>query len=137
MEPIGPVVTNELLIYESIAFLRKIVDTMDSKPLQAVCRLVLDDGVFVYAAASAKKHQAYEGGLAVHTAEVLDTALRIAASPHLKANRDVLITATIYHDYGKIFDYRRNPDAVKVALGSEPEFIYAEHRHLIRHLSRS
>jgi 3'-5' exoribonuclease len=55
--------------------------------------------------AAISMHHAYEGGLLAHTIEVTEIALHIADRfPHV--NRDVLIAAALWHDYGKILEYR-------------------------------
>lgn len=52
-------------------------------------------------------HHAYPGGLAVHTAEVLENAIAMAsAGDYLqKPNLDVLVPAAILHDVAKWYDY--------------------------------
>lgn len=49
-------------------------------------------------------HHNYEGGLAIHTLEVTDYALGIAAL-FPSVNRDVLIAACLWHDVAKIREY--------------------------------
>lgn len=53
-------------------------------------------------------HHAYEGGLPVHTFEVVDIAMSILRTEALKVNADVLLTAAIFHDYMKVKDYDLN-----------------------------
>ncbi len=50
-------------------------------------------------------HHAYRGGLMVHTAEVVNNAVKQSESPSLNVNLDILKVAAIWHDYGKIWDY--------------------------------
>ncbi len=70
---------------------------------------VLNDPRFWEAPASSKWHHNYDGGLAEHTAEVVEMALSIQkAKPEL--DRDALIVAAFWHDYAKIFDYVKEPD---------------------------
>jgi 3'-5' exoribonuclease len=71
-------------------------------------------------------HHNYSGGLLVHTAEVLTISLNIAAATaSLKqVDRNVLITAAVFHDYEKIRDYDRN--------GNKTEY-----RELVRHVAGS
>ncbi len=61
--------------------------------------------------AAAKNHHAYRGGLAAHTLEVVAFALHIAeAYPCGAVDVDVLITAAVWHDHGKQFEYEPNAD---------------------------
>jgi 3'-5' exoribonuclease len=52
--------------------------------------------------ASHKYHHAYEGGLAVHTAEVMDLIHEMSIDTD---NMKVLILSALLHDMGKILDY--------------------------------
>ena len=55
--------------------------------------------------AAISHHHAYETGLVQHTLEVAMTALRIADGfPNCDLN--VLLTAALWHDWGKILEYR-------------------------------
>ena len=75
--------------------------------------------------ASVTKHHCYEGGLLVHTAEVLVYSLR--SSEGLRVDRDVLATAALFHDFAKIYDYAR----VDGVWRETP------YRHLVRHVAGS
>jgi 3'-5' exoribonuclease len=55
--------------------------------------------------ASTGIHHGYLGGLWIHTAEVLDFALH-QAKLFPAVNKDILIVATLWHDLGKIWDYK-------------------------------
>ena len=89
--------------------LRSLIDSIHSQPLRETCRTLLTDAAFLKAPAAAKMHHAYTGGLVVHTVEVAEIALQIAASTddHTNAmlNRDILLTAALWHDYCKIHEY--------------------------------
>lgn len=69
---------------------------------------VLNEPRFWTAPASLVKHQAFEGGLAAHTYEVMGVALdmlrsrRDGSDPH---RHDLLALAALWHDYGKIASY--------------------------------
>lgn len=79
--------------------------------LEMLCHVPLHNLRFQTWPASVDKHHPYEGGLIEHTAEIL-TVLDVVTvqSKHTEPlNPNVLITAAIWHDYGKIFDYERNP----------------------------
>lgn len=82
---------------------------LGSTPLHAICKTILNDEQFKICTASRKQHQAYPGGLVVHTDEVMEISLRMANADCLNVNLNILIPAIIYHDYGKIFDYQKLP----------------------------
>ena len=54
--------------------------------------------------AAISHHHAYEGGLIAHTLEVAYIALNTAAK-FPQVNLDVLLTAALWHDWGKIMEY--------------------------------
>jgi 3'-5' exoribonuclease len=118
--------------YEScLKILLEVGDLMRDDELRDLVMEVVGDEKFQNCTAARKRHQAYKGGLVVHTFEVLDIALKMAESSCLKLNTDILITAIIFHDYGKIYDYEDAPP------GGEHRYLYTKHQELIRHLPRS
>jgi 3'-5' exoribonuclease len=72
------------------------------------------------------QHHAYEGGLVVHTAEVLRYALKSAES-FPGADLDVLRLAALWHDAAKTRDYEKK-DGV---------WVKAPHYDLMRHVAGS
>lgn len=52
-----------------------------------------------------RKHHYYTGGLAVHTLSVLNFAL--AAATAAEADLDIVATGAVWHDVGKLTEYRR------------------------------
>lgn len=50
------------------------------------------------------KHHSYEGGLVIHTDEVLRYAMNTSAE--FEVDLDVLYTAILWHDLAKIWDYK-------------------------------
>lgn len=50
-------------------------------------------------------HHAYIGGLLEHTIKVIDVSLKLNESYNNLANKDILISASIFHDIGKIKEY--------------------------------
>lgn len=67
---------------------------------------VVDTDAFWISPGSSNKHHNWTGGLAQHTLEVIRIALRMAQEiPEAKAS--VLLVAGLWHDYGKIWSYRR------------------------------
>lgn len=57
-----------------------------------------------------KHHHMREGDLVQHTDEVLRLAEGTAATLNVKVNLPVLVTAALWHDYGKIFEYVKNEE---------------------------
>jgi 3'-5' exoribonuclease len=96
--------------------------------LYTVARACTDNIMFWQVPASGGKHHFYTGGLALHTAQVLDTMHGIlehaAIDMHLK---QLGFLAALWHDYGKIFDYEMD----------NGEWVPTAHRKFIRHLPRS
>lgn len=122
---------HETLIYDSLGYLKTHVEGIANRSLRAMCMDVLDGPEFRRCTASRKQHQAYDGGLVVHTAEVMQFALLASAAKCIDVDRDVLVAAVVFHDYGKVFDYQ-------APLPDETEkYSYTEHQRLIRHLPRS
>lgn len=70
----------------------------------SLARVPLVDDQFYRTPAALKHHHAYTGGLAVHTKEVLDYGLAIGAQ-FPAFNRDIFITAALWHDYAKTVEY--------------------------------
>ena len=109
--------------------LRTLMWSVSSQPLQIVCANVLADKRFQTRSGSKivegekSHHHGYPGGLLIHTGEVAIQAIRFAVESRT-VNPDVLITAAIFHDYGKIWDY-------------DPDGRPTSHRNKIRHVARS
>lgn len=135
---------------DALTFLNRVVENLI--PELALCvRAVLKDERFVLWPGSIDKHHNYTGGLLVHTSEVVEIGLSMAAASCLKdVNRQILAVAAIWHDYGKIFDY---------GLGNKDRYVQIRnayrngqgwlmenagmvwskvpHRYLVRHPTRS
>lgn len=110
--------------------LNRIAETLTQPTLVEACKKVIHDPKFA-SAFGGSTHHAYEGGLANHTLEVVNYALGMQTM-FPGVNRDVVITACIFHDYMKIKDYSatRLPNG-SVTVGKTP------YRSLVRHLSGS
>ncbi len=106
---------------EAYTYLWSIVQTLEER-FGRVCGIVLHDISFQQAPASADKHHAFSGGLVVHTAAVMHAAL--ALGDVVGANREVLATAVIWHDYGKRLDYFPKGADLGYAKTSHHEMIY-------------
>lgn len=106
-------------------------------------KYVLDDITFQTWPASPNKHHTYEGGLFDHTLEVVQAALGIinlnfACGKTL--NKDAIVAACVFHDYGKIFDY----DKIVVPLAGPTEmgsiktlWVKNEHYQKVHHIVKS
>lgn len=113
---------------EALVLLRLRVAEIDSPELQEICEGVIADHEFLAAPASRDKHHSYEGGLVVHTAEVMEKALTGVVYDDL---REVLIVAALFHDYMKKRCYRRVTDD----RGASYE--YTPYAKLISHVAGS
>jgi 3'-5' exoribonuclease len=122
------------------------VNSISSSTLELACLKVIEDDRFFVSPAAARKHQAWTGGLAQHTKEVMEIALATASAETLYdiVNVDIIIAGVLWHDYGKIWDYKKNDlsnsekvDYVQTYHEKVPEWVYDRHRWTIRHLSRS
>lgn len=120
----------------------ELVDVIKHPELRRICSWALNSNSGFYsaygAAVDTAHHHAYEGGLAVHTLEVMSIANYYAGMPYLGrvyqgtpdndfsecVDRDVVLTAALFHDYGKIDDYDEN--------GKKTDY-----RNKIRHVSGS
>lgn len=103
-----------------------------SPAVEFLSSLVLSKKDFQQWSGSGKpEHHHYgDGGLQFHTWEVVKLALdnaRFSESIGQAVNQEVLFLACVYHDVGKIWDYRRTD------WGWER----APHARLIHHISRS
>lgn len=78
---------------------------VDNSILQEVCFQVVTEPNFQRQVGSCDHHHTYRGGLMVHTYEVVTYALEMAKAFGEAVNRDVLLTAAIWHDYMKIREY--------------------------------
>lgn len=113
---------------------------MKTPGLQQTCLKLLADERFFTAPAAAKKHQAWDGGLAEHTQQVMDIALSMAHCDSLKHEMhvdevysyEIIAAAALWHDYGKIWDYKKAEEP-KDGLN----YVYDRHRWTVRHLVRS
>lgn len=105
---------------ESLAYLEESTLWIKTPALRAAAQIILEDERFRFGWGSGvedKKHHVYVGGLLVHTAEVMQYCRAIS-------NNEDLITAVIFHDCAKIFDYDEH--------GQKTPY-----RNLIRHVAGS
>lgn len=100
--------------------------------LSEMCLDVLRSSKFLICpgSSSPKRHHAYEGGLVVHTSEVMENAILMSNAKQYVVDRDAIRAAVIWHDYGKIFDYTLEKD-------KNGDYKTYDHYETIKHLSRS
>ena len=82
---------------------------------------------------SSQPHQHHYGkhGLITHTAEVIDLCLHTNDDLGVGLDKRKIFLAALYHDYGKLFDY-------KPVEGTDyAEWTSTPHKKLVYHLSRS
>lgn len=127
------------LFERSLKKLKGTVELIEDDALRACCEAVLSDERFLKCTAAKSRHQAYEGGLVVHTCEVLDIAVFMTTPTCLDkvTSVDVITAAAIFHDYGKIYDYVKLETPVVDAKGNTISFDYTSHADKITHLARS
>lgn len=94
--------------------------------LRKLCREVIEDRNFQKSPGGISRHHAYRGGLLIHTAEVVWAASRLAESSIVDCQ--VLITAAVFHDRNKIFEYE---------LTEDNKIQGREYRQLIGHVAGS
>ncbi len=85
--------------------LSETIDLISSRELRQVCGLLINYPNFFTWPASLSYHHAYKGGLILHTLEVVDYALN-TADHFPQVEKDILITACLWHDLMKIKEYR-------------------------------
>ena len=96
--------TDEVLY--ALKFLREKIAFLP-RSLRLMCESIVDDLRFQTAPGGVSHHHNYEGGLAIHTAEVLGHALRMT-DPENPCDdiRIILTVATVFHDFHKIYEYK-------------------------------
>jgi 3'-5' exoribonuclease len=87
--------------------LTAIIETINNPHLKELLDLFLEDQAFIYlfksAPAAKKLHHVYIGGLLEHTVSVANLILKICAH-YGNLNLDLLLTAGILHDIGKVHE---------------------------------
>ena len=111
---------------EMYAELTKYIDSVKEPHLKAVLQLVFSDKEltkkFVNHSAAKAIHHAFIGGLLEHTLGVTKMCDLIAGS-YPMLNRDLLVTAAIFHDIGKLFE-----------ISTFPENDYTDEGNLLGHI---
>lgn len=110
--------------------------SLENEALKTACMGVINHPKFSTAYGSAGEHHAYEGGLIIHTAEVVDFAYGMATVMfcHADVDVDAVITAAIFHDFMKIEEYERDVNSDGIPFGPIKKTKY---RNLVRHVAGS
>lgn len=97
-----------------------------------LCHYILSNPKFALWSGSAHKHVHHygKGGLILHTTEVTKLAEVIAKNCGHTVNMEILITACIFHDYGKLEDYASDDKKLR-------NWHSTTHKYHIHHISRS
>lgn len=87
----------------------KLIETILSlsPPFNSICGNIVGYNKF-FECPGGVNHHAYKGGLLSHTLEVINYCEHFLSFK--SANRDILITATLWHDLGKIWEYQLDLD---------------------------
>lgn len=93
--------------------------------LRATCKVVIENNTFQTCWGGEKHHHMYDGGLLVHTAEVLENCRNWHSATGYDSN--ILLTAAVCHDFMKIKDYVREGD----------KMVSAPYKKLIHHVQGS
>ena len=111
---------------EMLAELKQQIETVKEPHLHGLLQLVFSDNDVIskFTSHSAAKaiHHAFIGGLLEHTLGVAKLCSQIAGDYPL-LNRDLLVTAAIFHDIGKLFE-----------ISSFPENDYTDEGNLLGHI---
>jgi 3'-5' exoribonuclease len=121
-----------------IDLFKNLIKSLDRPELRDACLSVVSDPRFFVAYGSAGQHHCYEGGLAAHTWEVLGYAHEMVKM-FPGADRDVVLTAAIFHDYMKIREYYLQPIVDVQKANPQESFAVrkTEYRNLVRHVAGS
>lgn len=107
------------------------------EPYRSLSVCVLDSDHFRSYPGSTGHHHSEEGGLLRHTAEVVRTCEFYHSQAPDNLDWPVLLTAALWHDYGKIWDY----EAFRTTGNNPGEMVTAyqktRHRDIINHPARS
>lgn len=98
-----------------------------------ILNVVLDNPKFgIWWGGLSGQHHDFKGGLSRHTKEVIELCFSTNNSLNLNIDKKELFFSALFHDAGKMFDYKEKP------IGMEgPEMVGCEHKRIIHHISRS
>jgi 3'-5' exoribonuclease len=122
---------------EPINYRRELFAMAASLNVERIASELLNNYSFLIQSGSQRKraHHYGAGGLLKHTWEVCSLVLQnatfyLAAHPNLDLQE--LFISALYHDYGKVWDYERDPVTLEYS-----EKTHNNHRRRIHHISRS
>lgn len=122
---------------------------LTNETLKKACEELLNYPEFLEWPASLGHHHAYDGGLLVHTREVVDYCLQISKINFKKSpDKEILVAAALWHDLAKIWDYSfvkgcSPPADYKYSLAKqeglfiEGYWVQSEYQNRIHHINGS
>lgn len=120
--------------------IEKLIEQWLTQEARRVCLMPLQVPRFAQWPASLSKHHCWKGGLLKHTEEVANIAVDIAKATIVEGkpiDMGVVVMASVYHDFGKIYDYEEQvviEHGIPIALGT---FAKSAHYGMIHHVARS
>lgn len=139
MNPVTDTGTRFLIttVEQAGVFLEKAVLSLPES-LRELCRPVLEHPQFFITPGGHSRHHTYNGGLAVHTAQMLASALEFVTYL-ADADIEAMIVAGVWHDFGKIYDYAFHQPPPSGVGGIELVGSWQKTPHYARigHLTRS
>jgi 3'-5' exoribonuclease len=88
-----------------------VVKSLPTERYQALCEVVTNSVAFQSGFGGSAHHHAYPGGLQDHTMEVIKHCQGMMGSD---VDREVLLTAAVWHDFHKIYEYKWNLETDKI-----------------------
>ena len=106
------------------ASLEQAVGQVTDPRIAALCSMFLTDfsDRFRRAAAARNNHHARRGGLVEHVAQMMRTALAIAAA-YPALNRDLLTAGVLFHDCGKLWENQLPADGFSMPFNEHGELL--------------
>lgn len=92
----------------------ELIGKISDKSMRKICEEIVATQEFRTSPAAAEFHHAYTRGLMMHTIEVIEIGMdAIKHVSHDDHDIDVFITAAIFHDAGKILEYKIEEGMIK------------------------
>ncbi len=106
------------------AFIQGAIEEIGDPRLRALARMLLGEHAerLQRTAAARFNHHARRGGLVEHTAQMLRSALAIAAV-YPMLNRDLMIAGVVFHDIGKMWENPLPPDGFVMPFTERAELL--------------
>jgi 3'-5' exoribonuclease len=99
------------------------IESMESDIVRDVARdIMLNQGyeeAFRYGPAATGMHHAFKGGLLEHTSQMCETVEQLFTLPFYANNlsKDLCMFGVLFHDFGKIFEYKQDAGFAKTLQG--------------------